>query len=232
MLKEFLNFNTHCPSCKNPLTLFMRWSGDIIDNDYRLFRFHHKPNENIAFREIKQDNKYPQNSKHSLGINGIIYPNTNSITFNTTSAEKIIQNQDSIYFFFICNPSSIEYLSNDYEINVYDSCYFRSSFPVKFVKNDNRLCPTYIEPPGNHIANEHFTILDKKENSEKVYVLTVSHEDNKTYLMYYSVDNEQTSDEAFTPKVFTKELPLLKTSPDPSDKDKLLERMNSWIIMS
>ncbi len=225
MLKEFLDFNTHCPSCQEPLTLFMRWSGEILDNDYRLFKFYRKENKNLAFREIVQNKKTSE-------ITGIIYPETNSISFNTSSAEKIIQDQDSIYFFFLCNPNSIQDLSYDYEIDAYKACYFRSSFPINFVKENNLLHPSYLEPQSHVLRDESFILVDRKEELEKVYILTLSYEDNKTILMHYSVTDEQAKDDSYEPSVFTKEVPLLKTRPDPSDKEKLLDRLNSWIIMS
>lgn len=232
MLKEFLDFNTLCPSCQEPLTLFMRWSGDPIDDDYKLFQFYRKMNGNLAFQEVKQENKYLQNSKRTMEINGIVYPNTNSITFNTSSAEKIIQDQDSVYFFFLCNPDSIEQLSYDYEINAYKSCYFRSSFPVKFVKENNLLCPSYLEPTPHPLRDESFTFIDRKEGHEKIYVLTLSYEDDRTILKHYSITDEQAAMDDFEPSVFSKDLPLLKNRFDQSNKEKLLERLNSWIVMS
>lgn len=234
MLKEFLDFNTHCPSCKKPLTLFMRWSGgagDPIGDDYKLFQFYLNKKQNLAFQEIKQNNKFFQNTK-TMEINGILYPDTNSITFNTSSAEKIIQNQDYVYFFFLCNPDAIEHLSYDYEIDAYKACYFRSSFPVKFSKNNNLLSPSYLEVYPHLLCDESFTLIDKKEHQENIYVLTLSYEDDQTLLKHYSVTNEQAAQEDFEPVVFSKEFPLLKIRPDPSDKEKILKRLNGWIIMS
>ncbi len=137
----------------------------------------------------------------------------------------------------MCNPSGIKTKSwGDYEIEAYNACYYRSS-PFFELDRDKR--GVFVKM----LTDEHQDILTKDEcfslkaNSkecEKVYIVNLDHIDKETTLWYYTVSSEQKETLGFKPNLFEKKLPLLKSLPKLTgeNRDKFIERLDGWIIMS
>ena len=83
-------------------------------------------------------------------------------------------------------------------------------------------------------SDESFSLKRKIDDLEKVYMVNIGYENKLTMLWYYTCTDEQAKDKDYNPKIFEKQLPLLKTRPnfDLKDRDKLFSRLDNWIIMS
>lgn len=243
-MKDFLNFNQVCPICQEPLTLYMQWSGDAIDKDRKLFiakneedviRFeeHKFGRKNVSFKSkfsIKKNNVDISMDLKRVDDNYIV-------NFNSLMNEKNAKNQEEIYFFFLCNPKAIEDLGYDYEINSYNGCYYRSSALIKFHHlnyNNSKLYISFVDEMPYINRAEYFVLKNRIDDLEKVYTLILNNEESKTVLMYYSVTDEQALNDDFEANIFEKEMPILKNRPsfDQADKEKLIERLDGWIILS
>jgi hypothetical protein len=91
------------------------------------------------------------------------------------------------------------------------------------------------EQPNIDIRDEIFTFkYHRDEVSEKVYILNLDYENNKTLFRYYTFTMEENKDIGFEPEYFEKDLPLLSVRPNfkIEDRTKLIDRMNGWILMS
>ena len=89
---------------------------------------------------------------------------------------------------------------------------------------------------GNFI-NRNETFVFKKNQSdglEKVYYLDLDSELQKTKLLYYVSTEAERALEDFDPNIFETETDFLLNRPDFSlaNRNRLLERFDSWIVMS
>lgn len=236
-MKDFLNFNQQCPICQKPLSLFMQWTGSQIDYVKKLFLVSQKENNAIMFEEHPISKKRANSAYGKKILSNITVAlkevsNKYVLNFNTLSGEKMARDQDGIYFFYLCNTESIEDLGHDHQVNVYHSCYYRSS-PFVHLAKDNK-----IEKLSENfdIANrdEYFVIKNKVEDLEKIYIVILDNEEKKTTFQHYSVTDQQSLIENFAPNLFEKEMPLLnnRLNFEETNKEKLLNRLDSWVLMS
>lgn len=234
--KEFINYNSICPICKNELTLFMQW----VDTDWT-------KNEKLFIATQKKDlyhfTEFPLNTRQlnlyaqKTGENKELSFNVkdkSSVEFNCLSTKKLAQSYQSVYFFWLCNPGSINIKEGDYKIIFFDACYYRSTPYIKFVDVDKK---TIVDYNSFQYVNrdENFIIQDRNSGNLKAYFLSLNYEYEKTLFWHYSATPEEEAQEDFTPlNPFEAEMPLLNKTPDVSSegREKLLDRFNSWIIMS
>jgi hypothetical protein len=157
---------------------------------------------------------------------------------------KLIQDSKAWQFFFFkaCGTEAFEDNKTDYDINTYDICYYRSSPFYEFMPSSFPYGPRLIRSFSEireGLTNRDETFVFKtmnKEELEKVYILNLDHESEKTKLWYYTTTPEQREkQEAFEPKFFEKnDLPLLRSPLDLrlENRDKLVAKLDTWILMS
>jgi hypothetical protein len=82
--------------------------------------------------------------------------------------------------------------------------------------------------------DEAFSFKTSNKNIDKIYMLNLDYEEKRTTLFYYTATSEERVKKTFKAKIFKKDLPLLKTRPklDWEDRESLLSRFDSWILMS
>ena len=223
-LKSFLDFNHTCPVCAEPLTLYMQcndnslWAANKIKNGF-------------VFNPYKVVNE-PFNS-------------ADSITLYTNSAEPRFEFNGQfvsrdfktwfLNFFYMCNRAGLNVKgTSGFDFNPYYACYFRSSPWLEFVKEGNSWNLKTVNPDDDVRVNNDETFCFKQvdQDKEKVYVLNLDYETDKTRLWHYVATTTQRDDEFYEPSLFEKEMPLVNTRPKFENKDKFIDRMDSWILMS
>lgn len=229
MLSEFINFNRNCPICFSPLTIYMQWM------KYANFKGSYHGNGEFHFIPSDEKNVHRREGM-ILNVQG------NSYTTEFTSAALHNESRKwQIYFFYLCNPKGLVLKPNGkHEIHLHKGCYYRSSPCYEFVLNQEkdthskRWTMELTDPEQKHIVNktERFCLKQENDGKEKVYMLSLNYLKQNTEFWYYTATEEEKKDNQFSPNIFTKELPLLKNRPDLTDKRKLMERFDSWIIMS
>jgi hypothetical protein len=121
----------------------------------------------------------------------------------------------------------------DYHIGLYQGCYHRRSPDLKLENNIVEFCDSLVTKEN---SDESFSIvtMDDDKNIEKVFALTLSNETDSTIFYFYSCSKEERMQENFEPKVFEKNMPLLPTRPSftSEGKERLIQKMESWIMMS
>ena len=142
-----------------------------------------------------------------------------------------------IYFFYLCNPSGIHVKEwGDYEISLYKGCYYRDTPFYEFEKGDDKRW--YLQPKDksltNIIGHESYSFKQVKNEYEKVYMVSLDYEKAITTLWYWGATLEERSHPDFKPNLFEKDMPLLKTrlKAGIQDREKTIDRLNSWILMS
>lgn len=233
-LNEFLHFNQKCPICNEPLSLYMQWinygcfKAKLIDND--LYQFD-------SFMGAEQKNTIAIEDNHMLLLNG-------KDGVETSFGHQTLFNESKkfqIYFFYLCNPEGFNKKTfGDWDINLYKGCYYRSTPFMEFKRNSDSesnkwdLGITNISHKEIINKDESFSFKNINKDVEKVYMLNLDYEANQTTLWHYTVSEEEKRLISFEPKVFSKEMPLLKKRPKLSmeDRQNLIDRFDAWIIMS
>jgi hypothetical protein len=154
--------------------------------------------------------------------------------FNTLSAQKMAKDQKSLYFYYLCNPRAISDLGYDHQIDIYYGCYYRSTPLIKLDEYESKqqLLVKYIQDNGIINRDEYYVVKNKTGNLEKVYVIVLDNEEKKTVFHHYTVTDEEASKEDFEPKLLEREMPLLNNRINFEDKERLFNRLDSWVIMS
>ena len=226
-LHKFLTFNKRCPICNNPLTLYMQWikAGMYMGNEQEPGGFY--------FTEFNIEKMAPKalliGDEECDYVYLTDYTDQYEIAFSTPSffneAKKYI-----MYFFYLCKPQGFR---NNFEINLVQGCYYRSTPLMEFQKVNGVWKLDYKFQEFNDIVNkdESFCLKSRKEGLDKFYMLNRDLEKQITEMWYFSVTDEQRVDKKFKPEVFFKELPLIQR-PSFENKGKILERIQSWILMS
>lgn len=236
-IKDFLHFNKNCPLCQNPLSLYMQWSTSnklfiSSNNNVGIYKF-----EEHSSNDRQLNLKFDNNIKISM----ILEENENDykIYFNSFNAERKAKEQEIIYFYYLCNPGGIKVMDPnytggelDYEINIYEGCYYRSSPFIKFKYDNNKFKFSSYSTLLNR--DESFVIKSKINSLEKIYIISLNYEEDKTIFWYYTVSDDQKEQENYEPNIFEKEMPLLNVRPnfDPKNRENLLNRFDNWIMYS
>ena len=212
-LREFLDYNKLCPKCGKELSLYMGSS-------------------NFCVKGVKSDNGY------------LFDKNSNCCDILTIENDGInidivgeLNPQDlyfkKMFFFYVCNENAIKKETWDYSVNLYDACYYRASNYFR-ISNENEKNIMKRHENEKDLINhqESFAISTMKNDIENVYFVSVKYAEEKTKFWYYTVNEEQAKDEYYSPEVFEKEFPLMANKLDLSNKEKLIEKFDSWILMS
>lgn len=231
-VSDFLNFNDNCPVCGKQLTLYMHVANSALwkaeQPEKGVWQFH----QFLMKQEAWLSEDYLIMSVHDGDL-------------AAPRAEHSPLAQDSktwqLFFFKACNTEVFEDNKNDYDINLYDVCYYRSSPFYEFLKSPVRGESWQLQAMSEireGLTNRDETFVFKTMNEkelEKVYVLNLDHESEHTKLWYYTTTPEQRASRQFEPVHFEKtDLPLLRKRPDFSqeNREKLISRFDSWILMS
>lgn len=227
-LSKFIDNNV-CPMCGKALTLCVRARNNSL---WKAARRTHPTGYLFQQHLIKNKNLSEKDSfiLDVEGDNYNIHCNSNSLKNETRTWQ--------FFLFYICNDGAIVKEFDKYYINTHDSCYIRNSTMLQFTPEGEgedikwNLGPV-ISDSTNPDKSEIFSLKTKTESKvEKIYSLTLNYEAKTTKLYHYTVTEEQAKDAQYEPNVFQKEMPLMTVRPNFSDKPKLIERLDSWILMS
>lgn len=228
-LSKFIDFNKSCPVCDKPLSLFLQFHDSI------LWKAEVPVEGKYEFRPFIEKKVKAESDKN------LFVSFDNDVKFETSSEILVDAKKHSMHFFYLCTESGIKVRdaeSDDYEIELYEGCYFRSSIDIDFKREPNNqwnLHPVVgdIGEPINQ--EESFSFKKNHEpDIEKVYLLSIKTLENATDFWFYETNESERVSESYEPKVFEKKMPLLKTRPklDAAGRDKLISRMDSWILIS
>lgn len=231
-LHNFLAFNEACPVCGNPLTLYLQWLDSVC------FKAEKRGPGRYHFEQFKCTELAIADQYIDL-LSRIQHTETRFSSNRIAEAAKTHQ----MYFFFLCNQDGIKTTrsftntKDDYEINIYKSCYWRSTPLMEYKKQDDqRWQLETVNPDEASLVNadEVFSFKKTVGDEEKVYTLQLGYGEDKTGFMFYSVNEEQKKDNNFEPNIFDKTMPLMGTRPDFSleHREKLIDRFDSWILVS
>lgn len=215
-----------CPVCNQKLSLYA-----LISN---IGTF--KCTNNFVLNKKNKLNFYPlKDSTFGLHVGvmktdnfviKLMADNSFQLTFNSEHLFRLIESS-SLSFFYLCNPLAITPSDYSVEINTYgldafSVCYYNVSELFSFTRKDN--VPTLIQSDVLHSSKlEVFsTSLD-----EKRYSLHNSYSENKSILYF-----NDTVDKNNIKKTFIKEFDLLDHQLDFSNKSKILNKFDSWILLS
>lgn len=228
-LTDFLHFNARCPVCDNDLTLYLQWTSSIL--------FWAKKSKRNIYRFEPFKCKDPEIISDSDFIELYDYGNTNEIKFSSSKIATEARRKQ-MYFFYLCNDNAFQDTNKgDYEINVTAGCYYRSTPFLEFHKKSRNKwdLQTVDKNQSKLINNDEVLAFIKSSNGiEKVYMLQFDGSNAKTIFVHYSVTEEQMRNKDYEPNVFEKEIVDLSVRPNFSldNREKLINRFDSWIIMS
>jgi len=156
-----------------------------------------------------------------------------SITKSTARESKIFPPL-SLYLFFICNDNSFHDVGfNDYEIQLHQACYFRSTPIMKLKKQNNQwqlINPIYAKLINK---NEAFSVTHRLGDNNKVYIVNIDYQVKNTTLWHYSFTDKEAKEDNFIPKTFEKKIEHLPSSPfNFKDRNKLVKKFDNWILVS
>jgi hypothetical protein len=227
-LNEFIHFNKKCPVCENDLTLYLQWTDSVC------FRSKKIKNNIYHFEPFKCQNAGLSDQDY---IDLFDY-GTNFETKFSSSKVAAEAKRRQMYFFYLCKDVGFEDKHGDYEINIASGCYFRSTPYLEYQKEGKgkSWALKSVDSALTKIVNRDEALSFSKtvNNIEKVYMLQFDHANNKTVFMHYSANEDQRKSKDFEPNVFEKEMPMLTIRPNfsISNRERLLDRFDSWIVMS
>jgi len=227
-LHKFLTFNERCPLCNNPLTLYMQWI------DANLYIAREAESGVYYFTDYWFNNDEHDLSDHEMQSMTLMdYRDRFDISFSHTSLFNEAKKYQ-IYFYFLCKNEGFRSKNlKNYEINLAKGCYYRSTPLMEFKKETDSWKLGYTIEESSDLVNkdESFCLKARKEGLDKFYLLSRDMETQTTKVWYFTMTDKQRVDKTFRPDIFQKELPLI-ARPSMDNKNKILERINSWIVLS
>lgn len=203
-LNKFIDYNQYCPLCNKKLTLYLALSDTMFLRAETLY------NSYRFYKFFYESFGYDQfieisfkNDSYTLYIND----------FN------LIKNAHNSSFFFVCNEDSINLNFGQFKsIDLMDSCYVRVSQDFELINNQLNL----IDPNQKDFinSNEYFSYIKNK----KIYFLEFNYGESKMRLSILDMIANKS--------IFSNELELPTTRPDFSDKEKIIDMFELWMLMS
>lgn len=230
---DFLHFNKHCPLCNEPLTLYMQWVDGPCwrahKQEENMLRFDQYACRNVGLEKSGLENEYLD-----LTVYGDAHFWDYKLQFSVPGLQQQAKRFQT-YFFYLCNPKAFKMTQNgkSYDLVPYRGCYHRSSTMLELAEKDG----AWKYQPANKEKNlwcreETFTFKKQLQEIEKVYILTMDGEEEKTKMWYYTISDEQKKNGGPKSKVFEKFLPPMNRRPNVRDKRAMMDRLDSWIIIS
>jgi hypothetical protein len=233
---KFFEKKKRCPTCNKKLSLYL-----CIDN---VSTFKNQvikgQNEDFLYFKPLKDDKFNLHINVSLEdfievkiIDDIKF----SLSFSSEKLFRIIE-ASNLRFFYLCNEDAIKisegYINviNNYEISSYDVCYYKlaNSLLFKYNYSDDVYSLSLDSQFNNTVGLEIYSIFKVDKDITKYYCLVYDFNDDKT--KFYFVTNDTNSIVEFTENQFVKELPTLCYYPDFKDKEKIINKLDSWILLS
>ena len=225
-LHAFLNFNKNCPICNNELSLYWQWINHPLFKAIEV--------EDSTYYFAKYDStRHDFDDKDDRSMTLFDYGDSFRTSFSCPSLLTDVKSHQT-YFYFLCNEQGFNAKNlNDYEINLAQGCYYRSSPLMEYQKINDGWELVYIidEFAGLSYTDESFSLKKRIEREDKIYMVNRNLEKEITKLWFHTITDEQRKDPKFKPVTFRKELPLIER-PSFENKDKLISRLETWIIMS
>ena len=227
---DFINFNQQCPVCGEPLTLYMQWAnapcwkatkieGTTFDNGW--YRF-----DQYCCIDDKYNDQYMD-----MIINGDDYQFGFSNTGLLHAAKRY-----RMYLFYMCNEKGFKSTQNgkNYQLLPYYACYYRATSMLELHNEDDGWRFKTINPEHQGLINKHESFTYKQHNDvrEKVYILDLDYEDAESTFFHFVITTEQKKNKGPKSQVFEKELPLLTKRPNFQDHQAMMDRFDSWLLMS
>lgn len=206
---DFFNYNSNCPLCGKELTFFLQWFDEKIP----------WMNEKLFIQQGDRFQEYLLNKQIEDNKDFFFQIKLDKIQFNCQSTKKILSSGTS-YFYALCNPNAVELNGEQFKVDLFKACYYRAAPYITLPKIDFSMVN----------LNESFSMSNREEELLKVYIFIQNYEENTSSLFYYTANKLQEEDELYVPEVFEKVLPLAKL--DINDKNKLIEKLNTWINFS
>jgi hypothetical protein len=230
-VSEFIRYNRRCPICDEPLGLYMQWIDSVcfraklIGDDMYQFDPFMGTNKDIGtddlfnhFMTLKDDGEC-------------------EVKFSSAALKREALKYNA-YFYYLCNPAGIKKTSwGEHEMSAYKSCYYRSSPILDFKKSimSDDLYLSNLDESVTDVVNKDetfcFNTIDQ-EGLEKVYILNLDSVEKKMDFWHYSISEKDKNTKYFKPNLFSKEMPLIPVKLKLEDRSKLIDRFESWIIMS
>jgi hypothetical protein len=139
-----------------------------------------------------------------------------------------------IYLFYMCNERGFKPTQNgkNYHLLPYYACYYRATSMLELLDNDWKFTTT--NPDHQKLINKHETLTYKQHNEEreKVYILDLDYEEIESTFFHFVITAEQKKNKGPKSRVFKKELPLLTKRPNFLDHEAIMNRFNSWLLLS
>jgi len=223
-LDDFIDFNSHCPLCKNPLTLYLQLLGSICFKAQAIGNYRYK---------LTQDRCKNKAFDNDFAI--IDFRDLNKSKFSSRALKKQFEDKQ-MYLFYMCNDKGFKETTDswsnkpDYEIRLYYGCYYRAT-PIFHMNKDNIRSALYSMHDDLINSSESFSINVFKDNEERVYMIHNDHELCESILYYYTCDEEQKQKADYKPSIFEKRFGLL-TKLELDNKEKLVSKFDGWILMS
>jgi hypothetical protein len=231
--KGFFDFGWNCPSCDNNLSLYFQISGGSC------FKLDHMRDNKYLFLPLFSKD-YSNNPENAVQLK-IGDDNRCELFCKNYKILDELKNETA-YLFFLCKEQGFKLNGDnkyagkhnqDYEINLYKGCYYRAS-PILYL-SDNFILET-LEAHKDLTNGDEVIALNRMSNGDlfRVYMLHVCYENNSTIMYYYSCTPEQSANKEFIPNILEKSLPIPRRKLDFSlkNRDKLLNKLDNWILMS
>ena len=228
-LHKFLTFNKRCPVCDNPLTLYMQWIDSTLfigqEENPSIFHF-----TELIFRSDTNLDEHEDKDIKSITL--MDYGDKFDVGFSHPSLFNEAKKYQ-IYFYFLCKQEGFRSKNlRNYEINLVKGCYYRSTPLMEFKKKEDWKLEYTVDEFSDLInKDESFCLKTRKNSLDKFYMLSRDMETQTTKVWYFTATDEQRVDPKFKPDIFQKELPLIRR-PSLENQKKILERINSWIVLS
>lgn len=229
-LQNFTNFTEKCPVCNNDLKLYLSGSGGLLFKGYSIPT---SPFDDATYKFDLSiyDDKELENSYILIGNEG-------QISFSNPALVKRISVSHA-FLFQVCNENGIKENEShdDYHIKMPAACYYRST-PFMSLNINDEYKSHLVEAWNNHksivVKNETFAVSKFSKEMSHYYALNMDYTTKESTIWYYSISEEQKNIPYFKPSKFEKILPLLSARPkfDLENRDKLISRFDSWILVS
>lgn len=238
-IKEFLESSQTCPVCQKTTTLYLQVgtvalmkARPITKNVFEVHTILGKNTNAATLFEHKVIQLV-----NSSGIVKIRVPE------NHVGMDYL---DEDFHLFYLCNDSALNFTKyrGDYVVESGKACHFRSSHSFRMGQpDDDGLRHIYPNELAESIKDqlttfkyESYALRDFKEDQEitRVYVVKLDHHKKETHFHYYTFNKEQAKDSGFRPNIFSKTFDIVRDKLDYSaeNRDKLLHKLDSWLLIS
>lgn len=235
---KFLEKQT-CPLCKNELTLYFQVANqgslfaiDKIKENERQFSQKYLIDKSLSvvdYFTIKNIDKNKDPIANSELSSNYFY----QIIFNTPNIRNYFTNTKHLVAFLLCNNDAMIEEYGDYTISTQKACYYLSSQQLfinqdgLFEKVENKEIDSFSNIEGLSVSNT------DDQGTDYVNVLCRDFSLNKTTLWNYKVSKDDKLKPDFEPSIFTKEFDFIVDDLSfEGGKEKLMDRLNSWVILT